>query len=318
LASRLLGVELSGDAVQWRAARKSSSVWVASGEADGARLRLDDLKPVQSLEGEGEPFDRLAALFASTAGVAGLSAPFSLPRGKAASALLLWSDVGRLAKGGRPFGRAGDLLAQYRASEAPTPWRACEAVWRERGLELPSTLTTGSRGAAAAAVAAMTLLHRHDGPIWPLRAGGEGAILVEASPAAQLRVWGLDGAASSARPKPAAHRKAIVEALAATHGLVASDERRALAASDSHALNAVLCLWAAQAIDEGRHPRRLPMAARSEGWIVVDEAASAQPAADETTAAASPAPLVEATAEHRVQTLLERLHDALKEPDGAA
>ena len=40
---------------------------------------------------------------------------------------------------------------------------------------------------------------------------------------------------------------------------------------------------------DGRHPRQLPAAARSEGWIVVDETLSAA------------GPLLASTAEHRVR-----------------
>ena len=305
----LLGIEVSGDAEQWRAGREGAHVWVASGHVDGAGLQLDDLRPVQALDGEGPPFDRLLALLAATQGVAGLSGPFSLPRGQAASALLLWSDAARLRKGARPFGQARDLLAQYGMGDGESPWRACETVWRERGLEVPSTLAAGVQGAASLALATMTLLQRHDGPVWPLRAGGDGAILVEASPAGQLVQWGLEGAAHvGAKAGAAARRQAILTSLTGERGLVLSEDHGAAAGHNGHALNAILCLWAARVMAEGRHPRRLPMAARSEGWIVVDE----------TTPADASAPLIEAATEHAVQSLFDRLYEAMRKPGGAA
>src|SRR5262249_36494076 len=126
---RLVGVEISGDAEQWRADREHSSVWVADAEIAGPELRLLDLRPAPALEGGGAPYDRLARLLGAADGVAALSGPFALPRAHAASALLLWSDAARLRKGARPFGQARDLLDQYAGSGEETHWRACEALW---------------------------------------------------------------------------------------------------------------------------------------------------------------------------------------------
>jgi hypothetical protein len=63
----------------------------------------------------------------------------------------------------------------------------------------------------------------------------------------------------------------------------------------------VLCAYAAKTMADGRHPRQLPAAARSEGWIVVDE----------TSSVAQAGPLTAATTEHRVHSHLDALFEAM-------
>jgi hypothetical protein len=59
---------------------------------------------------------------------------------------------------------------------------------------------------------------------------------------------------------------------------------------------------------DGRHPRQLPAAARSEGWIVVDESPSAS----------GRGPLLAATAEHRVLRQFDALMEAMSGAEDAA
>lgn len=305
MTKQVLGIDFSGSAEQWSARRRNSSIWIAAGRADEARLLIDELTPVQALLGDAEPFDRLVELLTDFDGFAAIDAPFSAPREYAASVPVLWAQASGLPHEGRPFGRGADfveLLSPGAGRHGVKVYRACEALWRQRGLNTPSTLWSGPGGGAGAAVACMTLLLMRGGPVWPLRPGGAGAVLVEANPAAQLFTWGLEPSGySGAKPKAAAARAQILAALVADHGLVVSDAQAALCRDNADVLNAVLCAYAAKAMTDGRHPRQLPAAARSEGWIVVDELPSAS----------GRGPLLAATAEHRVQRQFDALVEAL-------
>jgi hypothetical protein len=305
VTKQVLGIDFSGSADQWGAKRRNSSVWIAAGQADEARLLIDDLTPVQALLGDAEPFNRLIEMLTDINGFAAINAPFSAPRAYAASVPVLWAQASGLPHEGRPFGRGADfveLLSPGIGRHGVKIYRACEALWRQRGLNTPSTLWSGPGGGAGAAVACMTLLLMRGGPVWPLRPGGEGAVLVEAYPAAQLFTWGLEpGGYSGAKAKALAARTQILAALVADHGLVVSDAQTALCQNNADALDAVLCAYAAKSMADGRHPRQLPAAARSEGWIVVDESPSAS----------GRGPLLAATAEHRVLRQFDALMEAM-------
>jgi predicted nuclease with RNAse H fold len=312
VTKQVLGIDFSGSADQWSAKRRNSNVWIASGRAEDGRLLIDDLAPVQALIGDAEPFNRLIELLTDLDGVVAIDAPFSAPREYAASVPVLWAQASGLPHEGRPFGRGTDLvqlLAPGVGRHGVKVYRACEALWRRRGLNAPSILWLGPGGGGGAAVACMTLLLMRGGPVWPLRPGGEGAVLVEALPGAQLLTWGLETAGyNGPKPKAAAARTRILTALVDEHELVISDDHAALCQGNAHALDAVLCAYAAKAIAEGRHPRQLPVAARSEGWIVVDESPSAS----------GRGPLLAATAEHKVQRQLDALMAAVGGEDGGA
>jgi hypothetical protein len=305
VTKQVLGIDFSGSADQWSAKRRNSNVWIAAGRVDAARLLIEHLSPVQDLLGDAEPFDRLVELLTDFDGFAAIDAPFSAPRAYAASVPVLWAQASGLPHEGRPFGRGADLvelLSPGVGRHGLKVYRACEALWRQRGLNTPSTLWSGPGGGASAAVACMTLLLMRGGPVWPLRPGGAGAVMVEASPAAQLFTWGLESSGySGAKPKAAAARSQILAALVADHGLVVSEAHAALCRDSADALDAVLCAYAAKTIADGRHPRQLPAVARSEGWIVVDESPSAS----------GRGPLLAATAEHRVQRQFDALVEAL-------
>ena len=308
---RLLGIDVSGSADEWKPGRRISTVWIAFARADGPRLVIEDLRPVQALEGAGAPFERLIALLAEPGAVAAIGAPFSVPRARAPSATLLWTEAASLAGPGRPFGQGSELIAALAPSAGRNglkAYRACETGWRKQGLDVRSSLWCGPGAGAGAAVACMTLLHRHKGPIWPFRSDGQGALLAEAYPPAQLTAWGLVAAGYSGRkPKAATARLKILEGLARRHGLRASDELLRLCAVSADALDAVICAYAAKAVAEGRHPRRLPAVARSEGWIVVDDPDQPDGPAPRPS---SDAPLVGPSAERRVRRLFASVRGA--------
>jgi len=305
VTKQVLGIDVSGSADQWSAKRRNSSVWIAAGRPDGERLLIEHLTPVQGLAGDGEPFERLIELLTDTDGFAAINAPFSAPREHAASVQVLWAQVAGLPHDGRPFGRGADLVAALAPGHGANgfkSYRACEDVWRRRGLNVPSTLWSGPGGGAALAAAGMTLLHRRGGPVWPLRPGGEGAVLVEAYPAAQLMAWGLRPTGyNGVKPAALVARGRIAAALIADHGLVIGDGPGRLCRENAGALDAILCAYAAKTMADGRHPRQLPAAARSEGWIVVDESPSA----------ARAGPLTAATTDHRVHSHLDALLQAI-------
>ena len=228
MTKQVLGIDFSGSADQWSAKRRNPNVWIAAGHPDGAQLRIEHLSPVQGLAGDGEPFERLVELLTDTDGFAAIDAPFSAPREHAASVQVLWAQVAGLPHDGRPFGRGADAgrgaLAPGHGPNGFKSYRACEDVWRRRGLSVPSVLWSGPGGGAALATACMTLLHRRGGPVWPLRPGGEGAVLVEAYPAAQLMAWGLRPTGySGVKPAALVARGRITAALIADHGLAIAD-----------------------------------------------------------------------------------------------
>jgi hypothetical protein len=56
--------------------------------------------------------------------------------------------------------------------------RLTEKYWQDKGVNVRSTMWAGPRGGAPFAVACMTLLARHDGPVWPLRLSPKGCMLM--------------------------------------------------------------------------------------------------------------------------------------------
>lgn len=321
---RVIGIDFSGSAEQWKPRRKASNVWLAFGVIDDGRLRIEDLKPVQALEGDGSPFERLTMLLSATDAVVGIDAPFSVPKAYVSDAETLWAAVAAMPAEGRPFGKAQDLLGFLTpdaGKHGSKIYRVSEETWRRRGLNVRSTLWNGPRPGAPFAVACMTLLHHHAGPVWPFRPGGRGALLLEAYPAAQLKVWGLDphgynGAGAAARGA----RVWIVASLAKDHDLRASDAVFQTCIENADALDAVLCAYAAKALAEGRHPRRLPSSARAEGWVVVDEdlppagRPAPAPAADVAEPQLPPADedrLVAPATEQLLQSLFDKAFEAL-------
>jgi hypothetical protein len=268
-----LGIDFSGDADMWSAGCRRSNVWIATAEArgGGTRLALADLRRVQELPGDGPPFERLAALLArGEHRAAGLDAPCALPasHGAGESHAALLARAAAVPREGRPFPR-GEAFVRGMTGLAPPlspprPYRGAEARWRARGVNVRSTLWAGARGGAPMTAACLTLLHAAGVPVWPFAAEGPG-LAVEAFPAAQLAEWRLPferyGAASQ---RPA--RRVIALALRARIDLGPFEP---VLASSADALDAVLCLFGAVAVTEGRLADPPGAGAGVEGWIAV-------------------------------------------------
>ncbi len=315
MARGVIGIDFSGSADQWKPGKKASNVWLALGELDGGRLWINELKPVQALEGDGPPFERLIDLLGASDAVVGIDASFGVPKDYASSVVELWASVAALPADKRPFATARqlvDLLAPDAGAHGLKVYRQCEEQCRQLGLNVRSNLWNGPRGGAAFTVACMTLLHRHTGPVWPLRPGGEGALLVEAFPAAQLKTWGLDPERyNGATPAARKARVVILEGLVREHALRASDEIFWACVESADALDAVICAYAARTLAEGRHPRRLPSVARVEGWIVVDEPRIPAPANERRTEERPMEGLVDGATQLIVQQLFDRAFEAV-------
>ena len=237
------GIDFSGGADPWKARCARPTVWVAT-IADIVPPRLIDIRPVQHLPGEGEPFTRLVALLrAGDFTAAGIDAPFAiparyLPPGGHAELL---DRVNRLYPApDRPFA-SGAALVALAAEIAPLdkkkPHRRTELG---RGVNTRSTLWDGPRGGAAFTAACLTLLARSGRPVWPWHCGP--GMLVEAFPAAQLRTWKLP---HHGYGKPEQHhaREQILAGLARHLDFTASQRAAMLASPD--ALDAVVAAFAA-------------------------------------------------------------------------
>jgi len=109
VTGRWLGIDFSGNHLMWRNGCTRSNVWIAELHAVGRGLELVDLRPVQQLAGDGEPFARLVALLrAGDHEAAAVDAPFSVPAGLVAYLRL----AGRGNKTWRACERgAGEALA---------------------------------------------------------------------------------------------------------------------------------------------------------------------------------------------------------------
>lgn len=190
--ARFLGIDFSGGAGPWKTACASPTVWIAT--LDG--FRLADLRPVQELSGDAPPFARLTALLREGRfRAAAIDAPFSLPEAHipAGGHAQLLADVAALAPADdRPFPLGSDLLelAERQGKlKQLKPTRGTERAWRERNVNVRSTLWNGPRGGAPFTAGCLTLLANAKRPVWPWRDGP--GMLVEAFPAAQLKAWDL-------------------------------------------------------------------------------------------------------------------------------
>jgi hypothetical protein len=114
---RWLGIDFSGSDAKWRPRCRTSNVWIAEVVSASEGLKLSDLRRVQELPGEEEPFQRLAAILrAGDYAAAAIDAPFSVPSefvpaGKHRALLELIAGLpktdGRaFPRGGRPSPRA--------------------------------------------------------------------------------------------------------------------------------------------------------------------------------------------------------------------
>lgn len=264
---RFLGIDFSGGAPGWKRRCSRPNVWIATIDAEG----LSDLRPVQELQGEGTPFDRLVELLAAgDFRAAGIDAPFSIPARHmpAGGHRALLTDVAAMeAANDRPFPR-GAALVEYAVEiarlERAQPLRATEQIWRSRRVNVRSTLWNGPRGGAPFAIACLTLLARSGRPVWPWSECP--GMLVEAFPAAQLRQWDLPFSGYADGPG-----RSIREGIAAAldSRIRIPEDLRAKMLSSSDALDAVLASFGAMAAAGGSLGVPLPAEWEREGAIAV-------------------------------------------------
>jgi predicted nuclease with RNAse H fold len=269
---RVLGLDFSGSAAQW-ARRTTSNVWLAELRGRASRPSVARLLPVQRLPGEGTAWQRVVAVVgAGDFDCCGIDAPLALPRAVwRGSREELLRRIAALPCPSQPFPRGADLVRAVAGQPPPLvppkPLRACEALWRSRGVNVRSTVWDGPRSGAALTAACLALAVGCERPQWPYDGAPSGCI-AEAFPTAQLRAWGLphqryDGAAG------APVRASIVAALA---GRVELGTHAAAALASADALDAVLAAVCATAVVDGQLHDPLPADSGEEGeegWIAV-------------------------------------------------
>jgi hypothetical protein len=268
-----LGVDFSGNNDQWKPTRMATTnVWIATVQSREGSFRLSGLQPVQALPGDDVPFNRLAALLRrGDFAAAGIDAPFSIPaehlRGRTHGEIL--AEVANIPRGARyfPEGKAFVEAVTGRTPPlaSPKPYRATDAFWIGRGLNVRSTLWAGARGGAPMTAASLTLLQHAGRPIWPFSTPCPG-VIVEAFPAAQLRQWGLP-AMKYDGVDGAPNRNAIVDALVRRGLHLGTFEAKMREKAD--ATDAVLCAFAAIAVTENSIAVSPSLEAIGEGWIAV-------------------------------------------------
>ena len=251
---RYLGIDFSGGASPWKMKCKHPTVWIAT-ICDDQGYVLTDLRPVQDLDGDEEPFDRLVNFLAlGDFTAAAIDAPFALPSAHMpnVSYSRFLARVRVLPNGmDRPFPR-GTTIVEMGESISPKgstkPYRRTEKYWANRGVNTRSTMWNGPRGGAPFAAACLSLLSRINRPIWPWHPVSRG-VLVEAFPAAQLRQWGLPHQGYSG-DRGQANRKKIIGAIAM---LIKLDfEAHKLMIDSADALDSVIACFATIAVSNNR------------------------------------------------------------------
>jgi Protein of unknown function (DUF429) len=264
--ARFLGIDFSGGSGPWRPKCARPTVWIATLEA----FRLVDLRPVQELEGIGEPFDRLVALLAEGRfRAAAIDAPFALPERHMPAgghAELLRDIAAMKAAEDRPFPR-GAAIVGYAKTIAPLasakPARQTE---RLHGALARSTLWNGARPGAPFTAACLTLVARSRRPVWPWK-DAQG-MLVEAFPAAQLKAWDLPHV-SYTLPEEKPARARIVAALEEKRHLAITPAFRKQMLASPDALDAVVAVFAGRAAANRELAQPKPPNWKMEGAIAV-------------------------------------------------
>jgi hypothetical protein len=252
---RFVGIDFSGGAQPWRASVSRPTVWIAIVEDSGDGLILTDLMPVQALEGNDAPFDRLVNLLRSADfEAAAIDAPFSLPlchMPPGGHGELLRQVAALPDASDRPFPLAGSILAlgeNVAPKSQAKPLRQTEAYWASKGVNTRSTMWAGPRGGAAFTAACLRLLARSGQPCWPWTTFRPG-ILVEAFPAAQLRHWSLPHQGYS-KTKGASIRALILAGL--DRRLRVSPRHGQTIVNNPDALDAVVAAFAAIGLANGK------------------------------------------------------------------
>jgi hypothetical protein len=269
----ILGIDFSGNHAMWSPRCGRTNVWVARGALKGSDVVVESLKPVHHLSFSGHPFAGLAGFLNGLGeGYIGIDAPFSLPaafipRGAQAA----WQEVARLTPVDRPFPRGSQLVgafAPHLPAHGAKVFRQTEAFWRRKDVNVRSTTWAGPRGGAPFAAACMTLLAGHRGAVWPLT-GGQGAVLVEAFPAAQLCHWGLPFIRYNGREHGAAMNRRSILLGMEERGLVIDQQARLSCEASPDALDAVVCMFAASAVADEQVAVAPGQLAKTEGHIAV-------------------------------------------------
>jgi predicted nuclease with RNAse H fold len=266
---KFIGIDFSGNEKMWRPHCARSNVWLAEVEGGAARPTLVALNRVQEIAGNQHPFKRLCA-YVSQPGLSAVAidAPFSLPARFLPSNG--WSNLLRsvaaipLDVRPFPFGQAlVDGALAIRPLDEPKPLRATERHWRDRSINVRSTLWNGPRGGAPFTAACLRLIADSKLPAWPWSPANK-ARLVEAFPAAQLFTWGLP---TKGYDKNTSKRLSILDDL--DRRLTIPKHLRAKATASADALDAILCAFAAIAVIDGQIACPLPDNTHDEGWIAV-------------------------------------------------
>ncbi|MCI0355512.1 MAG: DUF429 domain-containing protein [Acidobacteria bacterium] len=254
-----LGIDFSGDHRMWGPHRRSN-VYIARIRVQQGRFLLSTLQTVQDLPGQTAPFQRLVDFLKRRKfTAAGIDAPFSvpgeyLPKGSHEALLKLVAEL--KAPKGWPFPAAQDFVCKVvsgRSLMSKKPLRKTEAAWKEKGLNVRSTLWAGPRGGAAMTAACLTLLHKAKCPVWPWDEAHQTGLIIEAFPAAQLCHWGMkyegyNGDSQESR----SNRKTLVASLPEFVEIPEKDRKKMKESAD--ALDAVLCAFAAIAVSTGQLP----------------------------------------------------------------
>jgi hypothetical protein len=246
-----IGIDFSGGARPWRTEVPRPTVWLAFLQSYSGKLKLKQLLPVQALEGNGTPFDRLVCLLmAGEYEAAAIDAPFSLPARHMPSGGVteLLQKVRVLPNGAdRPFPLGRQIVEMgegIAVKDRAKPLRATEAYWTARGVNTRSTMWAGARGGASFAAACLRLLERTRRPCWPWATSNNG-MLVEAFPAAQLIHWGLPYQRYSG-PEGSKSRVLILNGLRSR--LSFSSNQTKLMIESADALDATIAAFAAVAV----------------------------------------------------------------------
>jgi len=263
--ARFLGIDFSGGAGPWRPVCPEPTVWIAALEGP----RLVDLRSVQKLEGNRDPFDNLTALLREGRyRAAAIDAPFCLPEAHMPTGghPQLLKDIAQIPPADdRPFPRGAAILA-YACTHAPLASAKPSRVTERQHNASRSTLWNGARPGAPFTAACLTLLARAQRPIWPWKDAP--GMLVETFPAAQLRAWKLPHANySDAKAKPV--RAKIIAHLEETQHLMIDTADRKEMLKSADALDAVLAAFGAKAAANRRLWRDKPANWKSEGAIAV-------------------------------------------------
>lgn len=267
-----LGIDFSGDQTKWGPKVSNSNVWIAKVDANSTKLNLIDLKQVQQLNCPGRPFEKLSMLLKNgDFEAAGIDAPFSVPKKfmqKGGHRKLL-EIVSKVELNGRDFPKGIDFFQtvtrQSAKLEPLKPLRQTEQNWKSKGLNVRSTLWTGSRGGAPMTSACLALLKIANRPIWPLSQASCNGLLVEAFPAAQLKVWGLPYERYN-NCNQRKNREEIVEGISSRINL---GRYKKVATDCADALDAVLCSFGAIAVKNKVLEEEPDKFFKDEGWIAV-------------------------------------------------